>query len=118
MIKYFTKEFSNSLHESIGDWFNSFEEKRNGRTLSEYGFNIIDREVTQDHRIIITIEVYDHAGELKKCFFCEERETMFHSFDVRLLGEIACGVCITDSLATGIKKYMNIKNDKLEQGKK
>lgn len=62
ITKYYTKQFSASLFETIAEWLNSFEEKRDGRPNCEYFMEVVSYDAfpgygTKAESIVITIRV-------------------------------------------------------------
>lgn len=59
MIKYYTNFFINGTFDVIGDWLNSFEEKRNGRPWSTFNIEIVGKLVTSDG-VLFIIKVFEY----------------------------------------------------------
>lgn len=55
---YCTKVFEYFTEQSIADWLNSFEEKRNGRANVHYWVEIYDKTVVGE-KIILTIRIQE-----------------------------------------------------------
>lgn len=109
MIKYKTREYSRSLLGNISNWLNSIEEERNGRSNSEYGFEIFDKTVSMNGSLILTLKIFDYAGPLKECYFCGRKEKKYHEMPLGyIVDELACWSC--RNLDT--KTLLNIKNNK------
>lgn len=59
MKTYYSNYFINGTYDFIGDWLNSFEDKREGRPNCEYNLEIEKTLVTSDG-ILLIVKVFEH----------------------------------------------------------